>query len=63
MMLHVRKRWFRSNMTIGFPQFYSLRYKQILRISTACCGMRKTDEDIGSYSVLKSIALTGGDCS
>ena len=62
MMLHVRKRWFWSNMTIGFPQFYSLRYKQGLRISTACCGMRKTDQVISSYSVLKSIALTRG-CS
>ena len=62
MMLHVRKRWFRSNMTIGFPQFYSPRYKQGLRISTACCGMRKTDQDISSYSVLKSNALTRG-CS
>ena len=40
-------------MTIGFPQFYSLRYKQGLGIPTACCGMRKTDQDISSYSVLK----------
>ena len=62
MILHVRKRWFWSNMTIGFPQFYSLRYKQGLGISTASCGMRKTDHGISGYSVPKSIALTRG-CS
>ena len=28
------------------------------RISTAGCRMRKTDQDIGDYSVLNSIALT-----
>ena len=60
MILHVRKRWFWSNMSIGFSQFYSLRYKQGLKISAASCVMRKTDKDISSYSVLKSIALARG---
>ena len=48
MILCVRKRWFWSNMSIGFSQFYSPRYKQGLTMSTASCGMRKTDQDISS---------------
>ena len=57
MILHVRIRWFRSNVSIGFSQFYRLRYKQGLRISTTSCEMRKTDQDI---SKLNFILYTAG---
>ena len=37
---------------IGFSQFYRLRYKQGLRISTASCEMRKTDQDISKLNFI-----------
>ena len=52
-----------SNKSIYFSQFYSLRYKQGLRISTAGCGMRNTEQDVSNNSVLESIALTRGGSS
>ena len=42
---------------MGFSQFYRRRYKQGLRISTASCEMRKTDQDI---SKLNFILYTAG---
>ena len=48
-------------MSIDFSQFFSLPYKRGLRISKAG-GLRKIDQDISNYSVIKSIALTRG-CS
>ena len=48
---------------VGFEAIYSLRYEQGSRISTAGCAMRKTDQDISNYSVLKSITLTRGYAS
>ena len=53
MILRVKK-------NVGFEAICSLRYEQGSRISTAGCGMRKTDQDISNCSVLRSITLTRG---
>ena len=42
----------------GYEAIYNLRYRQGSGMSTAGYGMQKTDQDIGNYPVLKSIAFT-----
>ena len=49
---------FEAILVLVFSQFCSLCYIKGLRISSAGCGMRKTDQDVSNRSVLKSIVST-----
>ena len=58
MILHVMETLFSKQYEYWFFTVLRLCYKKGLRILRASCGLRKTDQDISKYSVLKSIALT-----
>ena len=64
MILHVKKTLASKQYEYWFFTVLCLCYKHgsRLTISRASCGLRKTDWDIGKYSVLKSIVLNYG-CS
>ena len=57
MILDVKKALASKQYEYCFSTVLHPCYKQGLRISTASCGLRKTDWDISQYPVLKSIAL------
>ena len=62
MILHDKKALVSKQYEYWFFEVLRLCYKHAFRISKASCGLRKTNQDISKYSVLKSITFTPG-CS